>query len=100
MLLLDGAVPPGRWLDLDLTVHIALRRDALVHAPHDAWTVTACAGYADEVGSEGPPTSCSAWTTSVTRASSWSADGGVLSPPSVLLRSGRRVRQQHEHRFA
>ena len=54
MLLLDGAVPPGRWLDLDLTVHLALRADTRVRRtpPDEEWMLPAYARYTDEVAPE------------------------------------------------
>lgn len=54
VLLLDGALLLGRWLDLDLTVHLALRPATLARrtAPDDAWTLPAFARYAEEMRPE------------------------------------------------
>ena len=51
VLVLDGSLLLGRWLDLDLTVHLSLRSDTLGRrtAPADAWTLSAYRRYADEV---------------------------------------------------
>jgi len=52
VLLLDGALLLGRGLDLDLSVHLALRSETLVRRTpaHEAWTLPAYARYAAEVG--------------------------------------------------
>jgi hypothetical protein len=51
VLVLDGSLLLGRWLDLDLTVHLALRPPSLERrtADEDRWTLPAYARYADEV---------------------------------------------------
>ena len=54
VLVLDGALLLGRWLDLDFTVHLALRADTLVRRtpPQETWTLAAYGRYAEEVGPE------------------------------------------------
>jgi hypothetical protein len=54
VLLLDGALLLGRWLDLDLTVHLALRPATLARRTPagEAWTLPAFARYADDVRPE------------------------------------------------
>ena len=54
VLVLDGALLLGRWLDLDLTVHLALRPAGLARrtAGEESWTLPAYARYVDEVGPE------------------------------------------------
>lgn len=51
VLLLEGAMLLGRWLHLDLTVHLALRADTLARRtpPQEAWTLASYARYAAEV---------------------------------------------------
>lgn len=51
VLLLDGALLMGRWLDVDLTVHLTVSPAALRRrTPADlAWTLPAYARYEDEV---------------------------------------------------
>ncbi|WP_406086910.1 uridine kinase [Kitasatospora purpeofusca] len=50
VLLLDGALLLGRWLPLELTVHLALSPAALQRrtAPEEQWTLPAFARYAAE----------------------------------------------------
>ncbi|KOV10348.1 uridine kinase [Streptomyces sp. XY431] len=50
VLLLDGALLLGRWLPLELTVHLALSPAALERrtAPEERWTLPAFARYAAE----------------------------------------------------
>ncbi|WP_328953333.1 uridine kinase [Kitasatospora purpeofusca] len=50
VLLLDGALLLGRWLPLELTVHLALSPAALERRtpPEDRWTLPAFARYATE----------------------------------------------------
>lgn len=54
VLLLDGSLLLGRWLDLDLTIHLALRPASLARRmPADEhWSLPAFARYADEVQPE------------------------------------------------
>ncbi|WP_024288275.1 uridine kinase [Cellulomonas sp. KRMCY2] len=54
VLLIDGAMLLGRWLDLDLTVHLALRADTRARRtpPDEEWTLPAYARYTDEVAPE------------------------------------------------
>jgi hypothetical protein len=54
VVLLDGSLTLGRWLDLDLAVHLALRpaTEARRTPPDDAWTLAAYARYRDEVAPE------------------------------------------------
>ncbi|WP_344466233.1 uridine kinase [Cellulomonas aerilata] len=54
VLVLDGSLLLGRWLDLDLTVHLALREPTLQRRtpPEDRWTLPAFARYAEEVRPE------------------------------------------------
>ncbi|MBO3101485.1 uridine kinase [Cellulomonas sp. zg-ZUI168] len=51
VLVLDGALLLGRWLDADLTVHLAVRPSTLARttAPGDAWALAAFARYDEEV---------------------------------------------------
>ena len=51
VLLLDGALLLGRGLDLDLSVHLALRPQTVARRTpaHEAWTLPAYARYAAEV---------------------------------------------------
>lgn len=51
VLLVDGALLLGRWLDVDLTVHLALRASTLARrtSPADRWTLAAYARYEEEV---------------------------------------------------
>ena len=51
VLVLDGTLLLGRWLDLDLTVHLALRPESLARrTPSDErWSLPAFARYAEEV---------------------------------------------------
>ncbi|WP_298457413.1 uridine kinase [uncultured Cellulomonas sp.] len=54
VLVLDGTLLLGRWLDLDLTVHVALREATLRRrtSPGDLWMLPAFARYAREVDPE------------------------------------------------
>ncbi len=54
VLVLDGALLLGRWLDLDLTVHLALRTASMSRrtAAGDRWTLPAFERYRDEVDPE------------------------------------------------
>jgi len=54
VLLLDGALLLGRWLDLDLTVHLALRRPTLERRTPagERWTLPAFDRYATDVEPE------------------------------------------------
>lgn len=54
VLILDGALLLGRWLDFDLTVHLALRPDSRARRtpPHDAWTLPAYERYSAEAQPE------------------------------------------------
>jgi len=54
VLVLDGALLLGRWLDLDLTVHLSLRPGTVDRctAPADEWTLPAYRRYADDVAPE------------------------------------------------
>ncbi len=54
VLVLDGALLLGRWLDLDLTVHLALRAPTLARRtpPGEHWTLPAFERYRDEVDPE------------------------------------------------
>ncbi|NHC44444.1 nucleoside/nucleotide kinase family protein [Motilibacter aurantiacus] len=54
VLLLDGALLLGRWLDLDLTVHLAVRPATLARrTPEEArWSLPAYERYADEADPE------------------------------------------------
>lgn len=54
VLLLDGTLLLGRWLDVDLTVHLAVRAGTLARrtAEEDRWTLPAFARYDDEVRPE------------------------------------------------
>lgn len=51
VLVLDGALLLGRWPDLDLTVHLAVRAATLARrtAPEDAWMLAAFARYEAQV---------------------------------------------------
>ncbi|MFF8770409.1 uridine kinase [Kitasatospora sp. NPDC015120] len=55
VLLLDGALLLGRWLPLELTVHLALSPAALARrtAPQEQWTLPAFARYEAETGPAG-----------------------------------------------
>lgn len=55
VLVLDGALLLGRWLDVDLTVHLAARPATLARrvADDDRWALPAFARYDAEVGPEG-----------------------------------------------
>ena len=55
VLVLDGTLLLGRWLDLDLTVHLALRPDTRRRRtpPHEAWTLPAYDRYDAETQPEG-----------------------------------------------
>jgi hypothetical protein len=55
VLVLDGALLLGRWLDLDLTVHLALRPASLARRTpaRERWTLAAFERYRDEVRPEG-----------------------------------------------
>ncbi|WP_406194552.1 uridine kinase [Kitasatospora sp. NBC_01560] len=55
VLLLDGALLLGRWLPLELTVHLALSPAALARrtAPQERWTLPAFARYEAETGPAG-----------------------------------------------
>ncbi|WP_421734479.1 uridine kinase [Cellulomonas sp.] len=50
VLVLDGSLLLGRWLDAELTVHLAVRRATLERrvAPDDRWTLPAFARYEAE----------------------------------------------------
>ncbi len=54
VLVLDGTLLLGRWLDLDLTVHLALRRATLERRlpPDERWVLAAYDRYAAEVDPE------------------------------------------------
>lgn len=54
ILLLDGALLLGRWLPLDLTVHLSLSPAALARRmpAHLQWTLPAYQRYAEDVGPE------------------------------------------------
>lgn len=54
VLVLDGSLLLGRWLDLDLTVHLALRpaTEARRTPPEERWTLPAYERYRDEVAPE------------------------------------------------
>ncbi len=54
VLVLDGALLLGRWLDLDLTVHLALRPDTRRRRtpPEEAWTLPAYDRYDAETQPE------------------------------------------------
>jgi hypothetical protein len=54
VLVLDGSLLLGRWLDLDLTVHLALRPATLERRtePGERWTLPAYGRYAEEVAPE------------------------------------------------
>jgi hypothetical protein len=54
VVVLDGALTLGAWLDLDLSVHLALRPATLrrLTPPEEAWTLPAYARYAAEVDPE------------------------------------------------
>ncbi|WNB87171.1 uridine kinase [Cellulomonas sp. ATA003] len=54
VLVLDGALLLGRWLDLDLTVHLSLRAPTLRRRTPEAdhWTLSAFERYATEVDPE------------------------------------------------
>ena len=54
VLVLDGSLLLGRWLDLDLTVHLALRPASLARRTPsaDRWTLPAFDRYAAEVAPE------------------------------------------------
>jgi hypothetical protein len=54
VLVLDGALLLGRWLDLDLTVHLALRAPTLARRtpPEERWTLPAFDRYVAEVDPE------------------------------------------------
>jgi hypothetical protein len=51
VLVLDGSMLLGRWLELDLTVHLSLRSDTLDRrtAPADAWTLGVYRRYVEDV---------------------------------------------------
>ena len=50
VLVLDGTLLLGRWLDLDLTVHLALRPETLARRTpsEEQWSLRAFARYAEE----------------------------------------------------
>jgi hypothetical protein len=50
VLVLDGSLLLGRWLDADLTVHLTVRPSTLERRtpPEDRWTLPAFARYAEE----------------------------------------------------
>lgn len=52
VLVLDGSLLLGRWLELDLTVHLSLSPAGLARRtpPEERWTLPAFARYAHEVG--------------------------------------------------
>ncbi|WP_205687477.1 uridine kinase [Cellulomonas endophytica] len=54
VLLLDGTFLLGRWLELDLVVHLAVRPATLARRtpPEEAWTLPAHARYAQETDPE------------------------------------------------
>ncbi|HEY3437080.1 MAG TPA: uridine kinase [Actinotalea sp.] len=54
VLVLDGSLLLGRWLELDLTIHLAQRLDSVERRTpeEDRWTLPAFARYAEEVGPE------------------------------------------------
>ncbi len=54
VVVLDGARTLGQWLDLDLSVHLALRAPTIERRtpPEDAWTLPAYERYAAEVDPE------------------------------------------------
>jgi hypothetical protein len=54
VLVLSGSLLLGRWLDLDLTVHLAMRPATLERRtePAERWTLPAFARYAEEVSPE------------------------------------------------
>ncbi|NMR21640.1 uridine kinase [Cellulomonas fimi] len=54
VLVLEGSLLLGRWLDLDLTVHLAVRPATLERGtpPDERWTLPAYARYADQVDPE------------------------------------------------
>jgi hypothetical protein len=54
VLVLDGSLLLGRWLDLDLTVHLAMRPATLERRVDraDRWTLPAYVRYAEEVAPE------------------------------------------------
>lgn len=51
VLLVDGALLLGRWLDVDLSVHLALRPSTVARraSSEDGWTLPAYARYEEEV---------------------------------------------------
>ena len=54
VVLLDGSLAMGRWLDVDLTVHLSLRTSTIARrtADEDRWTLDAYTRYAIEVEPE------------------------------------------------
>ena len=50
VLVLDGSLLLGRWLDADLTVHLTVRPSTLARRtpPEDRWTLPAFARYDEE----------------------------------------------------
>ena len=54
VVLLDGSLAMGRWLDVDLTVHLSLRSSTIARRTEDAarWTLDAYERYREEVEPE------------------------------------------------
>jgi len=54
VVLLDGSLAMGRWLDVDLTVHLSLRTSTIARrtADEDHWTLGAYERYLEEVDPE------------------------------------------------
>ena len=54
VLLLDGSLAMGRWLDLDLVVHLSLRSSTITRrtSDQDRWTLDAYERYREEVEPE------------------------------------------------
>jgi len=54
VVLLDGSLAMGRWLDVDLTVHLSLRSSTIARrtAEADRWTLEAYARYSEEAEPE------------------------------------------------
>lgn len=54
VVLLDGSLAMGRWLDVDLTVHLSLRTSTIARrtADEDRWTLEAYTRYIEEVEPE------------------------------------------------
>lgn len=54
VVLLDGSLAMGRWLDVDLTVHLSLRSSTIARrtAEADRWTLEAYERYSEEVEPE------------------------------------------------